>query len=74
MNDQNQRNRRFSEDARLKESRTAHFNLAVRHPALWRFALDQLLAPATRLHRYRNLTTRMYEESMREIDRGDCHE
>jgi len=56
----------------MREGRTARFNLPVRHPALWRFLLDQLLSPATRIHRYRNLSARMLEDTMREMGDGRC--
>lgn len=74
MNAQNQQDRYSTDRASFKESRTARFNLPVRHPALWRFLLDQLVAPAIRMGRYRKLTTQIFEDSMREIDRGHCHE
>ena len=74
MNARNQQDRDVVDHASFKESRTARFNLPVRHPGLWRFLLDQLVAPAIRVGRYRDLTTRMLEESTREIGRGQCHE
>ena len=72
MNAQNQRNRHLTDYAPLKESRTSRFNLPVRHPALWRFVLDQLLSAPIRLHRYRVLSALMYEETIRKLDSRGC--
>ena len=59
-------------DAALQESRSERFNLPVRHPAKWRFLLDLLLSSPMRMHRYRNLTTRMFEDTMDDVDCGSC--
>ncbi len=56
----------------LQESRSQRFNLAVRHPAKWRFFLDLLLSSPMRLHRYRNLSIRIVEDTMDELDCGGC--
>lgn len=54
------------------EGRTARFNLPVcRRPRLRRL-LDLLLAPPMRVHRYRNLTTKMVETTLDDLDRGRC--
>lgn len=73
MKKQHQHINRLAKDAPMRESRTARFNLPVRHPALWRFLADQLLSPAMRVHRYRHLSVRMFEDMMDEIDCGNCH-
>ncbi len=57
---------------RMRESRTARFNLPVRHPPLWRFLLQQLVSPVLRLHRLRNLSTRMIEDAMNDLDQDHC--
>lgn len=72
MNPQTQHNSPLANDPALRDSRTARFNLPVRHPPLWRFVRDQLLSPAMRIHRYRGLSARMFEDTMSEIDRGGC--
>jgi hypothetical protein len=41
---ENQDNSPLGNEAALKESRTSRFNLPVRHPALWRFVVDQVLS------------------------------
>jgi hypothetical protein len=72
MKSQNQLNNSFASQAVLKDSHTSRFNLPVRHPALWRFLRDQLLSPAIRVHRFRNLSARMFEDTMSEIDGSHC--
>lgn len=72
MNPQKKRGSPPARHAELREGRTARFNLPVRQPALWRFLLDQILSPAIRIHRYRNLSARMLEDTMREMDGGRC--
>ena len=52
-----------------QESRTARSNLPVRHPARMRLFADLLFSPPTRLHRYRDLSRRMFENS---VDAADC--
>jgi len=59
-------------EAPLKESRTARFNLPVRHPALWRFLADQILSSPMRIHRYRILSARIFESMVKEIDHRNC--
>jgi len=54
----------------LQESRTSRFNVPVSHPSKWNLLLDQFLASPMRLHRYRNLTTHMLEDSIGKIDCG----
>lgn len=56
----------------MRESRTARFDLPVRHPALWRFVADQLLGPAKRLHDYRQLSVRMLEDTLDELNGRSC--
>ena len=60
-----------SKNKLLRDSRTARFDLPVRHPPLWRFLLDLLAGPAVRLHRYRRLSERMLDDSLRREWR-DC--
>jgi hypothetical protein len=68
----NQRSGPFVDRAPLKESHTARFNLPVRHPALWRFLVDQILSSPLRVHRYRTMSARMFEDLMSEIDGRKC--
>ncbi len=49
-----------------KESRSERHNLPVCHPSIWRVIVDQILAPATRLHHYRDLSRRIVEDTMYE--------
>lgn len=56
-----------------QEGRTARFNLPVRaRRSQLRLLLDTLLGPATRLHRYRNLSTRVLEDALDKTDCGQC--
>ncbi len=50
----------------IRDSRTARFDLPVRHPPLWRFLLEMLAGPAKRLHRYRRLSERMLDDTLRQ--------
>jgi hypothetical protein len=61
-----------ADNPKLQESRSKRFNLPVRHPAKWRFLMDLLLSSPMRIHRYRNLTTRMFEDTMNDVDCGSC--
>ncbi len=72
VNPHNHRSNTIAKDVVLQESRSERFNLQVRHPAKWRFLLDLLLSSPMRIHRYRNLTTRMFEDTMNDVDCGSC--
>jgi len=72
MNPQTQHENPLADRGELQESRTARFNLPVHHPALWRMLWDQLLSPAYRIHRYRNLSARLFEDTMDRMDSGGC--
>ncbi len=72
VNPHNHRGDPAAKDVVLQESRSERFNLQVHHPAKWRFLLDLLLSPPMRIHRYRNLTTRMFEDTMNDVDCGSC--
>jgi len=56
----------------MRERRRARFDLPVRHPALWRFLASQLLGPAKRLHKYRQLSVHMLEDTLDELNGGSC--
>lgn len=56
--------------ANLEESRTPRFNVPVRHPSRWAVLLDTVLASPMRLHRYRDLSRRIVEDTMRGQDCG----
>jgi len=68
----NQRKSRLANHAALKDSRTSRFNLPVRHPALWRFVLDQILSAPMRLHRYRHFSVQVLEDVLGEMDCRNC--
>lgn len=51
------------------ESRSSRFNLPVQHPSKWSLLVDHLLSSPMRIHRYRNLSVRMFEDV---IDQHDC--
>lgn len=53
----------------LFESRSAHHNVKVKHPARWRLFAELLLSPASRVNRYRDLSRRIVEDA---IDNYDC--
>ena len=53
-------------------SRSPRCNLPVSHPSRWHILLDQLLASPMRLHRYRDLSRRIVENTMVENDCGSC--
>ncbi len=72
VNPHNHRGNAIAKDVVLQESRSERFNLQVHHPAKWRFLLDLLLSSPMRIHRYRNLTTRMFEDTMNDVDCGSC--
>ena len=72
VNPQNHNRHSVADNPELQESRSERFNLPVRHPAKWRFLLDLLLSSPMRIHRYRNLTTRMFEDTMNDVDCGTC--
>jgi len=57
---------------RMQESRTARTNLPVRHPARWRLLRDLLLTPPMRLHRYRTMTSRLFEDAVDDYDFRNC--
>jgi hypothetical protein len=48
------------------ESRTARFNLPVRHPSKWSVLVDHVLASPMRLHRLQDLNRRIAEDAIRE--------
>jgi hypothetical protein len=57
---------------RTREVRTERFNLPVcRHSPL-RCLFQTLVASPSRLHRYRNLSTKMLENALDELDCKPC--
>ncbi len=56
----------------LKESRSPRFNVPVRHPSKWSLLFEHLLASPMRLHRYRQMSIRMLEDTIDKMDRGAC--
>ncbi|MDJ0699208.1 MAG: hypothetical protein QNJ07_05080 [Woeseiaceae bacterium] len=55
-----------------REIRTARFNVPVRHRSTVRRLLDQLIAPAMRLHQYRNLSTGILENALDKMESRRC--
>ncbi len=72
VNPKDHSNISVADNPELQESRSERFNLPVRHPAKWRFLMDLLLSSPMRIHRYRNLTTRMFEDTVNDVDCGSC--
>ena len=72
MNSQTQYNRPSGNCPASQESRSARFNVPVQHPSKWSLVLERLLASPMRLHRYRSLSVRMFEDTMDRIDRESC--
>ena len=60
------------DNSTLQESRSERFNLPIRHPAKWRILMDLLLSSPMRVHRYRNLSAKMFEDTVDEFDCGSC--
>lgn len=56
-----------------REARTARFNLPVCRRSLFRRLFDSLIAPPTRLHRYRSLSVGMLEETLEKLEGKRCH-
>ena len=55
-----------------QEVRTARFNIPVSFRSLPRRMLDRLVAPSLRLHRYRNLSARILQDSLDTLDGRRC--
>ena len=54
------------------EGRTERFNLPVsRDSKLWRL-FGSLIAPPTRVHRYRNLSAEILEDALENLDGKPC--
>lgn len=56
----------------MRKSPTAWFDRRVLYPALWRFVAWQLLGPAKRINKYRQLSARMLEDTIDELDDRSC--
>ena len=54
-----------------QESRSPRFNLPVYHPPKWRVLLAPLLSSPMRLHRYRDLSRRIVEDTLTAKDRSN---
>ncbi|MEL7185107.1 MAG: hypothetical protein AAFN50_01575 [Pseudomonadota bacterium] len=52
----------------LFESRSARCNATVKSPARWRLLAELFMAPAERLHRYRDFSRRVVEETLTNAD------
>lgn len=55
-----------------RESRSSRFNLPVRHPSKWALLRDVFLSPPHHTYRYRLMSNRMLENTMRQLDRREC--
>ena len=58
--------------APIHERRSSHRNVPVQHPSLWRILADLFLSPPMRLHRYRKLSVRMFEDTLKKLDDREC--
>lgn len=56
----------------MRDSLMARLDRRVLYPALWRFVAWQLLGPAKRLNKYRQLSARVLEDTIDELDDGRC--
>ena len=72
MNQQTTDSRTLDRRCTLQESRSPRFNVPVQHPSKWGLLFERVLASPMRLHRYRNLSVRMLEETMDRIDDRRC--
>jgi hypothetical protein len=57
---------------RIGEARTARFNIPVQNGSKLRRMLSSLLAPPTRIHRYRNLSAVILEDTLEKLDARPC--
>jgi len=64
MNAQHQYDKSLGHCSVPQISRSPRFNLPISHPSRWHILLDQLLASPMRLHRYRDLSRRIVEDTM----------
>lgn len=72
MKSQNHHDSSRDTDKPLRQSGTTPSDPPVRHQPVWRFLLNQLLGPATRVHYYRQLSARMIGETLDELDGRRC--
>jgi CubicO group peptidase (beta-lactamase class C family) len=56
----------------LGEARTARFNIPVQNGSKLRRMLSSLIAPPTRIHRYRNLSAEILEDALEKLDGKPC--
>ena len=57
---------------RIGEARTARFNIPVQNGSKLRRMLRSLIAPPTRIHRYRVLSAGMLEDTLDRLDSERC--
>ena len=57
---------------RIGEARTARFNIPVYSGSKFRRMLSSLIASPTRIHRYRNLSAEMLEDTLEKLDAKPC--
>ena len=57
---------------RIGEARTARFNIPVQNGSKLRRMLSSLIAPPTRIHRYRNLSAEILEDTLEKLDAKPC--
>jgi len=63
-----------NENPRKRASRTPRFNLPVEAPSRWRLLIDGLVPSPMRTYRLRNLSARLFEETIDRIDERKCRE
>ena len=56
----------------IDEARTARFNIPVQGGSKLRRMLASIIAPPTRIHRYRNLSAGMLEDTLEKLDGKPC--
>ena len=72
MNSQNLCKQPTCDYEAMQESRSARFNLPVRHPSRWALLREVFFSSPNRTHRYRILSHRMLETTIRKMNRGEC--
>ena len=56
----------------VQESRSPRFNLTVQHPSKWSLIREVLFSSPNHTRRYRALSIRTLEKTIRQLNRQDC--